>query len=163
MQRHPSPTLTLTTRPLCPHSNYRTLQAMGEADLVQAAEAGTCWKSHVPGALFNNATALASAFPTIRFRFQGGAEFAADPRGYLTSPRANDDRFACLSFFPWPQATAPSLSGLTLIGSRVRQNVLTLHDDTSERVGFAQVGDCTALAERWAEARDGGTPAASAA
>ncbi len=78
-----------------------TPQELGEADLVQVAEAGTCWQSHVPGALFNNATALAAAFPTIRFRFQGGAEFTADPRGYLTSPRANDDRFACLSFFPW--------------------------------------------------------------
>lgn len=62
-----------------------------------------------------------------------------------------------------PQSTAPSLSGLTLIGSRIRQNVLTLHDDTNERVGFAQVGDCTALAERWSDARDGSTEAASAA
>lgn len=76
-------------------------QALGEAELVQQAEAGTCWKSQVPGALFNNATALAAAFPAVRLRFQGGAEFAADPRGYLTSPRANDDTYACLSFFPW--------------------------------------------------------------
>jgi len=44
----------------------------------------------------------------------------------------------------------------------VRQNVLTLHDDTNERVGFAQVGDCTALAEQWSDAGDGGAAAVSA-
>ena len=51
-----------------------------------------------------------------------------------------------------PQSTPPSLSGLTLLGSRIRQGVLTLHDDTNKRVGFAEVGDCTGLAERWAAA-----------
>lgn len=60
-----------------------------------------------------------------------------------------------------PQSTPASLSGLTLLGSRIRQGVLTLHDDTNKRVGFAEVGDCTALAERWAAAGDTGTAASA--
>lgn len=51
-----------------------------------------------------------------------------------------------------------------LLGSRVRQNVLTLHDDTNEAVGFAEVEDCTRLAQAWvgADAADA-TPAATSA
>lgn len=84
-----------------PCSPCRSLQALGEAELVQQAGSYVCWKSQVPGALFSNASALAAAFPTLRLRFQGGAEFGADPRGYLTAPRGGDDSYACLSFFPW--------------------------------------------------------------
>lgn len=69
---------------------------------MQDREAGTCWSLDAqPGALAANASALAAAFPPIRLRFQGGASFAADPRGYLTAPRQGDENFVCLSFFQW--------------------------------------------------------------
>ena len=157
--------------------------ARGQANLVQARDAGTCWRASTPGALLKNATALGQAFPALRFHFLDGAGFDADPRGYLTAPDNDNGAFVCLSFFPWcvlegrsrggrgtpagrpfSHVTSPhapttcrpahsassSLSDLVLLGSRVRQNVLTLHDDTNERIGFAQIEDCSRLAAQWA-------------
>lgn len=60
-----------------------------------------------------------------------------------------------------PESTPPELASLVLLGSRVRQNVLTLHDDAGERVGFAQVEDCTQLAAAWAGAAAAPAPAAT--
>ena len=49
---------------------------------------------------------------------------------------------------PRPRRDQP----LTLLGARIRRRVLTIHDDTGERVGFARVEDCEELADAWKEA-----------
>lgn len=41
-----------------------------------------------------------------------------------------------------------------LLGARIRRKVLTIHDDTDGRVGFAPVEDCEDLAMAWQQAEE---------
>lgn len=38
---------------------------------------------------------------------------------------------------------------LSLLGARIRRSVLTIHDDSNARIGFANVDNCESLAQEW--------------
>ncbi len=85
----------------------------------------------------------AEAFPSMRLRFSGGGSFVTGPSGYLEAYGRPGQEFTCLALFPSRCATSAT------IGNRLRHRIVTFHDDSAGRVGWAAVEGCAALAEEW--------------